>query len=1041
MNLLPPTRLGMLVAALVLLVMVPCAAEAAAAPEPPAAAAPEMTPAATRQYAAAVRLQNLKSYDLAIEEWEKFLDQFQGDPRVGEATHYLGVCYYQAGKLDEASATFEKVVRDYPQVKTLEMSYLYLGVTQSGMAQSGKPEMFDKAAETLATLVTKFPEGKYVPDATYYRADCLYRQGKKDEAVAAYTQFVENHATHRLMPVALYELGVAQQELNRHEAAGASYDAFLKQFSEHPLVTEVGMRRGEVFYAVGEFAEAAKRLAAAAAVEGFALADYATVCHADALAQLRQHAEAAALYASVLTKYPESQYLGRATLQAGKCFYLADQFAEARTLLEKSVAGGGPAVPEAGHWIAKSFLKEGQPADALAVVEKILPQAAQSEFLARLLLDQADAIYEIPERRKESVPLYAALATQHAKDPVAPEALYKAAFGAMEQGQYDPALKYAQNFLTAYPEDELVADVMLLVAESNLLSERYPEAEKGYAELLEKYPNHADAELWKVRRGLSVSLQKKPQETIDVLQPVLAEIRNPDRLAQAWHLIGISQFELKQFDAAVKSLQTAITTQPKWLQADETLLALALAYRGLNDLDQAKASASRLIAEFPDSRLLDKAHYRLGEYLYLAGDFKSAAAEYRQVLDDWPESPLVPHALHELGCAQMDLNDDAGAEGTLGTLIEKHPQHALIPRARFSRGMARHRLKQYAPAVEDLEAFLATDPAPGEKSNARYLLGLCQVELTQYDPAVATFQQLLQDDPQYAGADKTLYQMAWALKLSGKEAEGAKVFGQLAEQHKDSPHAAEGHYQVAELHYKNKEYAKAAVAYFAVMKLVDKSDLEEKAGHKLAWCYYHEGDYAKAQQTFGFQLQAYPNGPLVQDGAFMEAESFFKQDKFQEALAAYEKLPELTKKDFQVLALLHAGQAAGQLKLWDKSLELLTKCTEQFPDPPHAPQAFYEQGWAQQNLGKLDEAVTLYEKVIALTDVEVAARAQYMIGQVQFEKKLHKEAIKSFFKVMYGYSYPQWQADATFEAAQCFGVLQQKTQAIKLFQELIDKFP
>ena len=129
------------------------------------------------------------------------------------------------------------------------------------------------------------------------------------------------------------------------------------------------------------------------------------------------------------------------------------------------------------------------------------------------------------------------------------------------------------------------------------------------------------------------------------------------------------------------------------------------------------------------------------------------------------------------------------------------------------------------------------------------------------------------------------------------------------------------------------------------------------------------------------------------------------------------------------------------MKQWDKSLQFLKQCTEQFADSPYAPEAFYEQGWAKQNLGAFDEAVQLYQRVISLTDVEIAARAQFMIGEVQFDQKDHKEAIKSYFKVMYGYSYPTWQAEATFEAARCFEVLQKVDQALDLYRELVDKFP
>ncbi|MCR4413710.1 MAG: tetratricopeptide repeat protein, partial [Thermoguttaceae bacterium] len=54
---------------------------------------------------------------------------------------------------------------------------------------------------------------------------------------------------------------------------------------------------------------------------------------------------------------------------------------------------------------------------------------------------------------------------------------------------------------------------------------------------------------------------------------------------------------------------------------------------------------------------------------------------------------------------------------------------------------------------------------------------------------------------------------------------------------------------------------------------------------------------------------------------------------------------------------------------------------------------------------------------------------------------LHGLGVKSFFKVAYGYSYPTWQATATYEAARCFEVLGKKTQAAKMYQELVEKYP
>jgi len=999
------------------------------------------TDAATRQYATAVRLQNLQSYDLAAEAWEKFLADFKTDPRVAKATHYLGVCQFHDEKLDEALKTFETVVDRYPKLEMLDATYLYLGVTQYGLAQAGKRDLFSAAAKSFDTLVKKYPESKYVPDALFYRGESYYMLGKKQEAAGLYLQLVKNHPKHKLASDALYALGVAEQELKEYERAGETYEAFLEEYPESPLAGEVKLRRGETLFAAGQLSQAAKWFAAAAATEGFELADQAVVRQADALAQMKQYAEAAAVYATVPEKFPKSPQVDRAILSGGECYYLAGEYAEARQLLERLLGSGGRSGAEAAHWMAKSLLKEGRPEEALAAVEKVLPLPEGETFAAELLMDRADAVYEIADRRQESIGLYAAVAAEHPEAPVAAEALYMAAFAALELGRYETALEHAKEFLAAHADHELVPDVTHVAAESHLLLGKPSQAGELYGQLLENYPDHADADLWKVRRGFSLQLQGKYEEATSALEPVLDDLRDRELLAEARYLIGSSRLELDEYEAAVDALKASLAAAPKGRQADRALLALAGAYRQLDDLEEAKASAARLIADFPQSSLLDQAHYRLGEYSYLEGDFDAAAAEYRQVILKWPESSLAPHALHELGCTELNRDAPAAAEKVLTALVEKYPEHELIPQARYARAMARHQLEKFKPAIEDLEAVLSADGSGADASDARYLLGLCQMGLEQFDEAAATFGRLLEEDPRYAGAADAQYQLAWARKLSGDEEKAAEAFAELAKKYPESPRAAEAHYHVAELAYRNKDYEAAAAGYYTAMQKAGRSELNEKAGHKLAWSYYHQGDFDRAQKTFYYQQGAYPDSPLAADAAFMEAECLFKQDKFEEALAKYEGLEGLSNEKFQALALLHAGQAAGQLDQWQKSLKLLRRCTDQFPDSDYAPEALYEQGWAQQKLGNSDEAVALYEQVIAKTGREVAARAQFMIGEIQFESKAHSEAVKSFLKVLDGYSYPKWQAEAAYEAGRCFEVLAKKTQAVELYRELIERFP
>ena len=164
-------------------------------------------------------------------------------------------------------------------IELLDVTHLNFGLTQFNLAQADKPELFDKAAATLATLVEKFPESKQTAQALYYQGESLYARGKKAEAAKAYGRLVDKYPTATQRPDALYALVTAQEELGLLAEAGASYDKFLKDFGQHPLRAEVIMRRAETLFAQKQFPAAEKWFASAAAAKDFALADQAQLRH------------------------------------------------------------------------------------------------------------------------------------------------------------------------------------------------------------------------------------------------------------------------------------------------------------------------------------------------------------------------------------------------------------------------------------------------------------------------------------------------------------------------------------------------------------------------------------------------------------------------------------------------------------------------------------------------------------------------------------------------------------------------------------------
>lgn len=1004
------------------------------------------SPEALNTFADAANFQNNGAFDLAVEEWEKFLKQFSQDPLANKARHYAGVCHLQLKNLDQAAAHFQAVIANDPNFELAEDAYLNLGWCQFTLAGKDNAEQLTKAAATFAAHVDKFPKGKYVDQALFYLGESQYAQGKKQPAIEAYQELVDKHPQSSLRSNAMYALGVSREELRQYKEAGQVYDLFLKEFSQNELANEIRLRKGDTLFHTGAVAEAEKVFAQVAAIPGFAGADHAVFRQADCAAKQNKFGEAGRLYAEVASEFPQSAYRGDAMLAAGRCFYRAEKYADAATWLDKSIQAGGQELAEAAHWLSRIYLRQKEPDKAVELIDACLKRTGDNPFSVHLKMDQADARYELSQGRAESIDRYLKIVAEHPQHELAPQAQYNAAFAAMELKRYDDAIKYAASFQEKFPNDALVGDVQFVAAECRIHKGEYAAAEQAFRKLIEQFAQHAEAPAWRLRLGLAMYLQKKYSEAAQTLGAQIAALQKPEQVAEAQYLIGASNFEQGKFAPAVSALEASLAASTKWRQADETLLFLSRSQRALNKVDSALATVNKLVDEYPDSKLLDQAYYRLGEYHDAAGDFKSAVTAYDVVLAKYDTSSLAPYAAYGKGWAQLKAKQFAAGSESFSVVLSKYKDHPLVPDARFARAMCRRQVGQHTEAVDDIAAFLKSNPELSRKSDALYERGLAEVALENYTAAAQTFDTILKENQSYAHADSVLYELGWAWKKGDKSSEATTVFARLAKDYADSPFAAEASFHVGEDLYDRKQYADAAQA-FGVAKQKGAGEVVEKAIHKLGWSQFHLGQYQQSAAEFAEQIEKFDKGSLLPDALFMKAESLFKLANYEDALPAFRAAREnpANSAQMQTLSYLRGGQVAAQLKQWQESVKLLDQVPTKFAESPYLAEALYERGWAKQNLKNLDEAIADYEQAATKSRGEVGARARFMIGEIQFERKQHDEAIKSYLRVMYGYGgenasqdVKKWQASAGYEAGRCAEVQLQNakdTQRAKLLQD------
>ena len=445
---------------------------------------------AVLQFADAVNFQNGSKFGLAADEYADFLKRHPNDPLVPKAWHYLAVCNLKQQKYDETIAAAQKALAaGGDKFELAAEANLFLGLAHYHLGQAAKDnavrsDHLTKAAAALGTVATKFPKSPHAAQALYYNAEAHYAAGRKPEAVKSYEMLIDEHPKSELVPSALYGLGFALEELGNFEDAGKTYDTFLKDFAKHELAGDVTLRRGETLIVEKKFAEAKPLFAKAAAIKDFPQADQALMQQASCAYELKQYDEAAAVYLSIPEKFAQSPQAPIARMNAGKALLLLNKYAEARGALAALLTiENADVAAEAAHLTARCLIREKNPAEAAAVAERALAKAAGGKWAAQLLLDQSDATFDQPEKRKAAIDGYLALVKAHPESLLAAEARFMAAYASLQADDAKQAQTLAAEFLKRHADHALAPEASAVLAEASLLPTRFRRRGKAVSRL------------------------------------------------------------------------------------------------------------------------------------------------------------------------------------------------------------------------------------------------------------------------------------------------------------------------------------------------------------------------------------------------------------------------------------------------------------------------------------------------------------------------------------------------------------------------------
>jgi branched-chain amino acid transport system substrate-binding protein len=132
------------------------------------------------------------------------------------------------------------------------------------------------------------------------------------------------------------------------------------------------------------------------------------------------------------------------------------------------------------------------------------------------------------------------------------------------------------------------------------------------------------------------------------------------------------------------------------------------------DYPQARKLYESLLANYPQSSLVEDASFRLGEVLYYQGMYPAAQQTFQAYLTKYPRSRLAPDAAYLRGVCLFHLQQYAEAREVLEKTQQSYPHSRQQPAIMLALGRVSIAQGQHIQAIDELHALSTGRQIPGE---------------------------------------------------------------------------------------------------------------------------------------------------------------------------------------------------------------------------------------------------------------------------------------------------------------------------------------
>ena len=595
-------------------------------------------------------------YDVSLGLLARFLKNYPDSVKAIEANLLVGECFFHQNKFTKALVQFELLLKDAQAQKIKDALYYWIAEVNF------KGNNYNQAVAYYKKIIGEFPASSYAPIAYYSLGWCLFQERKFKDALEYFKALAEKYPQEPQGKDAAFKLIECLYNLKDYAALKEKINPAVRALSKDTLrMAYLYFYLGEANYYLGNFNEAidaySKVLANNPEAKMQALAkldlgwsylklkryqeaedtflaikqedlerrnrDILLLGRVTVLMETNRINQARKLYEELLSLTNDPLIRAQAAIGKAEALYNLADYAEASKAYREALAKinfkdlAGPAIDKLYYNLGCSWLKLGDPVEAINAFQKIIDLNNDAAFKLSALCQIGDAYQEEANYRKAQE-TYALLLKEYPDSPDSDYALYQLGSVCLKDSKIEEA-----------------------IADLTALGEKFPAS---------KFLDDAAYTL-----GLVYFKKQDYHSAKAVLKKFQAEFKDSDLKPKALYLLGNCFYSSGDYAQAMqifKEIPGFSGLDAELIQKAEYGAADSLYQMGQEQ--EALARFKALRAKYPDASVTPDIVWWLGSYYYQHNELDLAARYFLSLIRDFPKSYLLADAYYALGLTLMD---------------------------------------------------------------------------------------------------------------------------------------------------------------------------------------------------------------------------------------------------------------------------------------------------------------------------------------------------------------------------------------------------